>query len=106
MGEGPSIEIYSNYIVAGDVFVVINRIAEPEGSTQQILEIREAVKQTRALGQLVVQTAEQIILAERIAEISRVGLEWSGDRHRRLRILRGPLTVKEEERLVLDDRSA
>src|ERR1700683_4945176 len=106
MGKGTSVEIQSNHIIASDVFVVIDRIAEAEGRTQQILEIRVAVKKTRALGDLIVQPAEQVILAERVGEIFRIRLERSGDRHRSLRILRGPLAVEEKERLVLDDGSA
>src|SRR6202453_5447247 len=76
VGEWSSIEIYANHIVASDVFIVIYRVAESEGGAQQILEVRVAVKQTRALGQLIVQPAEQIIFAEGIGETSRVCLEW------------------------------
>jgi hypothetical protein len=62
------IEIHSDHIVARDVNVVVQRIAEAETSHPEVLEVRKATEDACALGECVVQPAEQVSLMEGIGE--------------------------------------
>src|SRR5271165_204814 len=101
-----SVEIEADDMRAGNVFVVINGIAITSIGTQEVLKVSEAVKCTSVMGQQVVETPEQVGLAEGIIESSRKLLEWRRNRNGTLRVLHRALAIEEKECLILLDRTA
>src|SRR6202035_4453309 len=105
MAEAASIEIHAAHEVTGNVLVVIERVAVPESSAQDVLEVRKAKERAHVLRDLVVQTSKSVALMEFIGKRTCERLERSGDGHRYGRVLNGTLPVNEKKQLVLDNRA-
>src|SRR5579872_5729057 len=105
MAEAASVEIHAAHKVAGNVFVVVQRVPIAESGAQEVLEIREAKERAHVLGDLVVQTAQSVAFMERIGKGARERRERSRYWHRHRGMLNGSLAINEEKQLVLDDRS-
>src|SRR2546423_1133136 len=106
MAETSRSEVESNHVLAGNVLVVIYGEPEPERCQQRILAIRIPVECLRAITEVVVHLADEIVLYERLAKTyPDPGKGRSTQHDRGERSLLGPFAIAKEEELVFDHRS-
>ena len=88
MGEASGVEIQAYDFISRVVFVVVDReTAREERGVGRILEVVETAKETRGLGQGVVQAAGQLNFFEGRLKRSRISLERSRLENRRSLVL-------------------
>ena len=106
MRERSGIEIESDHVLTGNIFVHIHGKSEPERGEQGVLEIRIAVEGFGAAAQVVVHFADKIVLNERRAKTrTEASVGRSTQYNWRKGRLPGSFAVAKEEELVLDYRS-
>src|SRR5215831_3969265 len=107
MGEAARTEVNPHRLLTGDVLIVINGETEPECREQRVLEIRISVKRFRAIAEVVIDFADQIVLDKGLAEPSAIAGKRSSVQHDRSKgRLLGTFSIAEEEQLILDDGAA
>src|SRR5580692_4758622 len=91
----------------GVILVVVHLETESESGIQRVREVSVTVKRLGAVAEVVIDFAQEVAFAERLAEAAAQTCErGAGQTDRRKPILLSALTVGEEEQLVLDDRPA
>src|ERR1700678_1825695 len=100
-------EVHAQHVRPGIVLVVIHLETESESCKQRVREVGVTVESLRAVAEVVIDFAQKVAFAERLAEAAAQTCErGAGQTDRCKAILLGALTVGEEEQLVFDDGSA
>ena len=106
MGVVARCEVDAADVLARNVLSIVDREAETKSGKQRALVVGESIERLGAIGNVVIQPADQVIFNEWLAEARSQGGKWRPSQiDRSQRGLLRALAVAKEEQLVLEYRT-